>query len=56
MKITSDPNKRIATLHDRGIDFADAIDVFSGGTLDFQDDRKDYAKHASLQSVICETE
>ena len=44
MKITSDPNKRIATLNDRGIDFADAIDVFSGGTLDFQDDRKDYGE------------
>ena len=44
MKITCDPNKREITLNDRGIDFADAALVFSGATLDFQDDRKDYGE------------
>lgn len=31
-------------MNDRGIDFADAALVFSGATLDFQDDRKDYGE------------
>jgi uncharacterized protein len=44
MKITFDPNKRKITLSDRGIDFADAVEVFSGVTLDFQGDRKDYGE------------
>jgi uncharacterized DUF497 family protein len=44
MKITCDPNKREITMNDRGIDFADAALVFSGTTLDFQDDRKDYGE------------
>lgn len=41
MKISFDPNKRESTLKDRGIDFADAVHVFSGLTLDFEDDRKE---------------
>jgi len=44
MKITCDPNKREITMSDRGIDFTDAALVFSGTTLDFQDDRKDYGE------------
>jgi uncharacterized DUF497 family protein len=40
-------------MNDRGIDFADAALVFSGTTLDFQDDRKDYAKRESSRSAIC---
>jgi len=31
-------------MNDRGIDFTDAALVFSGTTLDFQDDRKDYGE------------
>ena len=31
-------------MNDRGIDFTDASLVFSGTTLDFQDDRKDYGE------------
>ncbi len=31
-------------LEDRAIDFADAVEIFSGPTLDFQDDRKDYGE------------
>ncbi|MCI0734256.1 MAG: BrnT family toxin [Methylococcaceae bacterium] len=44
MKISFDPAKRELTLNERGIDFADARWVFSGETLDFQDDRKDYGE------------
>ncbi len=44
MEITSDPTKRETTLNDRGIDFADAAWVFSGTTLDYQDDRKNYGE------------
>jgi len=35
MKITFDPVKRAVTLAERGIDFEDAAEVFSGDTLDF---------------------
>jgi uncharacterized protein len=44
MEITSDPAKRETALNDHGIDFADAVEVFAGVTLDFQDDRKDYGE------------
>lgn len=44
MKISFDPNKRESTLIDRGIDFADAAQVFAGLTLDFEDNRKDYGE------------
>ncbi len=44
MNITYDPNKRDVTLNDRGIDFADAVEVFAGTTFDFPDDRKDYGE------------
>jgi uncharacterized DUF497 family protein len=44
MKITFDPVKRAATLQDRGLDFADAAEVFAGKTLDFPDERHDYGE------------
>jgi len=44
MKTTSDPAKRAKTLDERGIDFADAVEVFDGPTVDFQDKRKDYGE------------
>jgi len=44
MKITFDPAKRETTLTERGIDFLDAAIIFSGITLDFEDDRKDYGE------------
>ena len=44
MKITFDPAKRLKTLADRGIDFADADSVFKGPTLDSQDTRQDYGE------------
>ncbi|PKP96890.1 MAG: hypothetical protein CVT74_15720 [Alphaproteobacteria bacterium HGW-Alphaproteobacteria-13] len=44
MEITFDPVKRDATLAERGLDFADAAEVFSGQTFRFQDDRADYGE------------
>lgn len=44
MKITYDPAKQMKTLVDRGIDFADSGDVFSGKTLDQIDNRRDYGE------------
>jgi uncharacterized DUF497 family protein len=41
MTTTFDPAKRIKTLADRGIDFADADKVFEGRTVTVVDDRFD---------------
>jgi uncharacterized DUF497 family protein len=48
MKITFDPVKRAITLADRGLDFADAAELFRGDTLDFPDDRRDYGESRML--------
>jgi uncharacterized DUF497 family protein len=44
MVITFDPAKRDATRKDRGLDFADAAEVFAGRTLTVEDDRIDYGE------------
>lgn len=44
MKITFDPAKRDKTFSERGLDFADAGEVFAGVTLDIDDDRHDYGE------------
>ena len=44
MKITFDPVKRAITLRERGLDFADAGEVFAGDTLTRIDDRTDYGE------------
>ena len=44
MKITFDPAKRRATLEERGVDFADAAEVFAGPVLEIVDDRFDYGE------------
>jgi uncharacterized protein len=44
VQITFDPVKRDRTLDDRGLDFLDAALVFSGRTLQFVDDRRDYGE------------
>lgn len=41
MRVTFDPAKRERTFHDRGLDFADAPEVFRGLTLEIEDLRKD---------------
>lgn len=44
MDITCDPNKRIKTLEDRGLDFMDAAHVFAGRHFTVEDNRKDYGE------------
>ena len=42
--ISFDPAKRAETLDRRGLDFADAGEVFVGRTVTIQDDRFDYSE------------
>jgi uncharacterized DUF497 family protein len=44
MDVSFDPTKRDAVLAARGLDFADAGEVFAGRTLTLRDDRKDYGE------------
>jgi uncharacterized protein len=44
MRITYHEAKRAFTLVDRGLDFADAIKVFTGQNLTQGDDRRDYGE------------
>ena len=49
MVITYDPKKRTRTLEERGLDFADAAEVFAGPTFEMQDTRRDYGE----ERVLC---
>ena len=49
MRITFDPLKRARTLLDRGLDFDDAVVVFEGATVEFDDTRRKYGEHR----IIC---
>ena len=44
MKISFDPHKRRQTLEERGLDFDDAVQVFAGRTIEYEDDRRDYGE------------
>lgn len=44
MEITYDADKRARTLAERGLDFEDAMHVFAGATIEFEDDRRDYGE------------
>ena len=44
MGITFDPAKRARTLAERGLDFADAAEVFAGTTAEVEDTREDYGE------------
>jgi hypothetical protein len=44
MIIRFDPAKRLRTLHERGLDFADAAQVFDGRSLQLEDVRRDYGE------------
>lgn len=44
MSLEFDPAKRDWTLRERGLDFADAGEIFEGFTLSFEDDREDYGE------------
>lgn len=49
MKLTFDPAKRELTLAERGLDFADATQVFAGITWEIEDTRKAYGE----TRIIC---
>jgi uncharacterized DUF497 family protein len=49
MQITFDPAKRSRTLTERGLDFADAVEVFAGLTVEVEDTRHDYGE----RRIIC---
>ena len=49
MRITFDPLKRTRTLLDRGLDFDDAVVVFEGTTVEFDDTRRQYGE----RRIIC---
>ncbi len=44
MQLTFDSAKREKTLSERGLDFADAVLVFAGVTVEIEDTRKDYGE------------
>lgn len=44
MRITFDPAKRERTLRGRNLDFTEAVEVFSGPTIDIPDLRRDYGE------------
>ena len=44
MGITFDPAKRARTLAERGLDFADAAEIFAGITAEAEDTREDYGE------------
>jgi uncharacterized DUF497 family protein len=49
MDISFDPAKRELTLVERGLDFADAPQVFAGVTVEMEDLRRDYGE----QRILC---
>jgi len=49
VKITYDPAKQDLTLIERGLDFADAAQVFAGPTFEAEDQRQDYGE----KRIIC---
>ena len=44
MRITFDPAKRDVILAERGLDFADAVEVFESTTFSYPDERFDYGE------------
>ena len=44
MRVTFDQAKREKTLMERGLDFADAMTVFEGTTIEVEDTRRDYGE------------
>jgi uncharacterized protein len=49
VRLSYDPAKREKTLHERGLDFEDAMVVFDGPTVEIDDTRKNYGE----RRVIC---
>ena len=53
MALTWDEAKRLATIEDRGLDFADAGIVFNGPQYTRNDDRRDYGEQRRITAVGC---
>ena len=51
MEISFDPEKRARTLHERGLDFAQAEQVFAGPAFTQADERFDYRSRGSSLSA-----
>lgn len=49
MRISYDPVKRLKTLHERGLDFHDAIEVLASPMFEAEDTRHDYGE----SRIIC---
>ena len=52
VRITCDPDKRVATLEERGIDMLDAAKVFAGPTATWTDDRFEYGETRYLTAGL----
>ena len=52
MRITYNRNKRDLTLRERGLDFADAKEVFAGRHATLPDGRKDYGEPRFISAGI----
>jgi len=48
IRISFDPIKRAKTLHERGLDFEDAVEIFKGITVEIDDQRQDYGERRVL--------
>jgi uncharacterized DUF497 family protein len=55
MKIEFDPDKRVMTLAERGLDMARAAEIFEGEHLTVSDDRKDYGEKRLISVGFIDT-
>ena len=52
MRITFDPAKRAKTLAERGLDFADAGQIFTGLHATLEDTRRDYGERRLISAGL----
>jgi uncharacterized protein len=48
MDLSWDEAKRLRTLRERGLDFADCEAIFEGPTVEYVDDRRDYGEERTI--------
>ena len=48
MRVEFDPDKRLRTLQERGLDFMDAPQIFAGNHVTFPDRRRIYGEDRSI--------
>ena len=51
MRVEFDPDKRLRTLQERGLDFMDAPQIFAGNHVTFPDRRRIYGEDRYITSV-----